>query len=47
MNCKLIDLIHDPRHLCTHLTTDGIKAVSCGFSGGKRVNEIANGTNHG
>ena len=29
-----IDLLHDTRHLCTRLRTDGIKAVSRGFSGG-------------
>ena len=32
-----IDLIHDARHLCMRLTTDGIKAMSRGFSGGKQV----------
>ena len=29
-----IDLIHDTRHLCKHLKTDGLKAMSRGFSGG-------------
>ena len=29
-----IDLIHDIRHLCMRSTTDGIKAMSRGFSGG-------------
>ena len=33
----LIDLIYVTRHLCTRLRTDGIKAVSRGFSGGKQV----------
>ena len=32
-----VDLIHDARHLCTRLRTDGIKAMSHGFSGGKQV----------
>ena len=32
-----IDLIHDARHLCMRLRTDGIKAMSRGFSGGKQV----------
>ena len=27
----IIDLLHDIRHLCTHLRTDGIKAMSRGF----------------
>ena len=30
-----IDLIHDTRHLCTRLRTDGITAMSRGFFGGK------------
>ena len=29
-----IDLIHDTRHLCNRLKTDGLKAMSRGFSGG-------------
>ena len=29
----IIDLIHDAYHLCTLLRTDGIKAMSRGFSG--------------
>ena len=29
-----IDLIHDTRHLCKRLKTDGLKAMSRGFSGG-------------
>ena len=39
--CK-IDLIHDARHLCTRLRTDGIKVMSNGFSGGKQVINIIN-----
>ena len=31
----LVDLIHDARHLCKRLRTDGIKSTSCGFSGGQ------------
>ena len=42
-----IDLLHDTRHLCTRLRTDGIKAVSRGFSGGKQVIKFANARNHG
>ena len=34
--CLIIDLIHDTHHLCTHIRTDGLKAVSRGFSGGKQ-----------
>ena len=30
-----IDHIHDTHHLCTLLRTDGIKAMSRGFPGGK------------
>ena len=37
-----IDLIHDTRHLCKRLTTDGTKATSRGFSGGKQVRKFAN-----
>lgn len=29
-----IDLIHDTCHLCKRLKTDGLKAMSRGFSGG-------------
>ena len=29
-----IDLIHDTRHPCKRLKTDGLKAMSRGFSGG-------------
>ena len=32
-----IDFIHDARHLCTRSRTDGIKAMSRGFSGGEQV----------
>ena len=42
--CK-IDLIHDARHLCTRLRTDGIKVMSNGFSGGKQVINIINTEN--
>ena len=42
-----IDLLHDTRHLCTRLRTDGIKAVSRGFSGGKQVIKFANARNRG
>ena len=42
-----IDLIHDTRHLCTRLRTDGIKAMSRGFSGGKQVKKSANTSNRG
>ena len=40
-----IDLIHDARRLCTRSGTDGIKTMSRGFSGGKKVNKIASGRN--
>ena len=33
-----IDLIHDVRHLCTRLRTDGIKAMSRGLSGKQVIN---------
>ena len=42
-----IDPIHDNRHLCTRSRTDGIKAMSLGFSGGKQVKKIANGRDRG
>ena len=35
-----IDLIHDTRHLCMHSRTDGTKARSRGFSGGKQVKKL-------
>ena len=38
-------LIHDTWHLCMRLRTDGIKAMSCGFSGGKQVIKNANTRN--
>ena len=38
----LIDLLHDTRHLCARLGTDEIKAMSRGFSGGKRGIKSAN-----
>ena len=44
---KVIDLIQDPRHLCTRLRVDGIKAMSRGISGGKQVIKIANTSNRG
>ena len=31
-----VHLIHDTRHLSTRLRTDGIEAMSRGFSGGKQ-----------
>ena len=37
MNVKIIDLIHDTRHLCTLLRTDEMKVMSRGFSEGKHV----------
>ena len=42
-----IDLIHDTRHLCTRLRTDGIKAMSRGFSGGKQVINFSNARHRG
>ena len=38
-------LIHDTWHLCMCLRTNGIKAMSCGFSGGKQVIKNANTRN--
>ena len=35
-----IDPIHDNRHICTRSRTDGIKAMSLGFSGGKQVKKL-------
>ena len=37
-----IDLIHDTCHLCKRLKTDGLKAMSRGFSGagGGGVNQV-------
>ena len=43
----LIDLIYVTRHLCTRLRTDGIKAVSRGFSWGKQVINFSNRRNRG
>ena len=40
-----IDLIHDTHHLCTRSRTDGIKAMSRGFSGGRQEKNIAKGRN--
>ena len=40
-----IDLIHDTHHLCTRSRTDGIKAMSRGFSGGRQKKNIAKGRN--
>ena len=34
LGVNAIDLLHDTRHLCTRLRTDGTKAVSRGFSRG-------------
>ena len=33
---RITDLIQDTCHLCTRLRTDGIKAISRGFSGGRK-----------
>jgi len=41
--CTFISLIHDTRHLCMRLMTDGIKAMSRG----KQVIKFASATNHG
>ena len=41
----VIDLIHDIRHLRTRLRSDGIKAMSCGISGGKQKIKFANTRN--
>ena len=43
----LIDLIHYARHLYTGSMTDGIKAMSRGFSGGKQVINFSNIRNRG
>ena len=43
---RVIDLKHDTRHLCTHFRTDGIKTMSRGISGGKKVMKFANTGNH-
>ena len=43
----LIDLIYVTCHLCTRLRTDGIKAMSRGFSGGKQVINFSNRRNRG
>ena len=40
-----IDLIHNARHLCTRLRSDGIKAMSRGFSRGKQVINVPNTRN--
>ena len=42
-----IDRIHDIRHLCTRLRTDGIKAMSRGFPEGKQVINVSNTRNRG
>ena len=47
MSQQGIDLIHDARHLCNRLRTDGIKAMSRGLSGSKQVKKIASGRNRG
>ena len=44
---KIIDLIHDTRHLRTHFRNDGIKAMSRGISGGKQKIKFANTRNSG
>ena len=43
----VIDLIHDAPHLYTRSRTDGIKAMSRGFSGGKEVINFSNTRNRG
>ena len=42
-----IDLIHNTRQLGTRSRTDGIKAMSRGFSGSKQEKKIANGRKRG
>ena len=37
---RIIDLIQDTCHLCTRLRTDGINAISRGFSWGKQVKKM-------
>ena len=44
-NFKTIDLIHDNSHPFTRLRTDGIKAMSRGFSGEKQVIKSGNTRN--
>ena len=46
-NIYLIDFIHDTRHLCTRLRTDGIKAMSRAFSGGQQLKKSADTRNRG
>ena len=43
---RTVDLIHNTCHLCLRSRTDGIKAMSHGFSGGKQVIKSANTRNH-
>ena len=43
---RTVDLIHNTCHLCLLSRTDGIKAMSHGFSGGKQVIKSANIRNH-
>jgi len=38
-----LSFIRDIRQLCKRLRTDGIKAITRCFSGGKQVNKSANG----
>ena len=47
LGVNAIDLLHDTRHLCTRLRTDGIKVVSCSFSGSQKVIKFANAGNRG
>ena len=42
---RVIELIYHTCHLCTSLRTYGIKAMSCGFSGGKQVINAASAKN--
>ena len=44
---RIVDLIHDTRHLCTRSKIDGIKAMSRGISGGKQVIKFVNTSNRG
>ena len=39
---EAIDLIHDSHRLCTSLRTDGMKAMSHGFSGDTKTKKNAN-----
>ena len=47
LHAFLVDLIHDARHLCKRLRTDGIKSTLCGLSGGANKFKSANTRNRG